>query len=300
MKKWLISGLLILGVGIIGALLSFNGTDWRNFGTKPYFEEKTVDLGDARKLHIESVSLDVKVIPGNGQMVVVRLEGKASPKFHDNFAFSAERAGDTIEIESSMDNYISFGLNIVDVKLTVELPKQSWDEMTLESRSGNILVRELEAKGVKINMNSGNSVIEKIHAATLDFAGTSGNLKIIDTDTEQLNFKLNSGNAVVSNTTGVTKGKTNSGNIVFRTDSLQHSLTLQARTGNINVETNQEPASAWLKATVSSGNIKNNWSGLAADAQSEHSLTGGIGGANSNAALVVELETTSGNIRVGR
>lgn len=295
MKKLAAIALIMLGVGIIGALLAFDLNDIRTFGTKPVRIDKTVDSASIRNVYVDSSSINMEIVRGASDEIKVRIEGNASKKYLDRFNLEAEAKGDTVYIKSSYKEMLVVGFNFVNVDLIVELPDRLLDSVELKSNSGNIEVEQLKATTAVIETGSGNINIEKLSTGTPTIQSKSGNIKVENYKSEQVTVQSNSGNITMDDGTGRVDGETRSGNIRMETDELLQDVTLRSGSGNVRIDVAKEPESAAIHLRTNSGNLYVDWGRFIADKDNEEELSGKIG----SGQIKIDLESSSGNLKLG-
>lgn len=314
MRKWLAGALVMLGVGIAGVVISFDKDDIMDFGTKPYFEEKIIDADTVRSINLGSNSLSINTVKGSSDDVIVRLEGRANAKYLDRFKLKTEQKGDTLYIDGSVDNDFSFGLNIVNVKMTVELPERVWDSFEVDNQSGNVKLSDLKGKIVNVKGTSGNLngdelqadelvyavssgtiTLSDISAKNTDLKATSGNIKVNDFSSDKLSFKLSSGNIELKDGVSEVSGSLNSGNVRIDVLEIVKPIKVDVTSGNISVLTDKEPESAQINLRTSSGSTRIDWPSFNAANDNDKKLSGTVGTGN---GVQIDLETTSGNIKL--
>src|SRR4029453_17502358 len=149
MKKLAALALIILGVGVLCAFFVFNKDDLTKFKGDPYLQEKTVDASAIKSIHAETDTFNVTFVRGSTDDIQLRLEGNASKQYNDKIVLKADTKGDTLYIEGNTKNKFTFGISIINLKLTVELPPKLWETVDIETDTGNINIDQLEAKRLK-------------------------------------------------------------------------------------------------------------------------------------------------------
>ncbi|MFF2091783.1 DUF4097 domain-containing protein [Paenibacillus sp. NPDC058174] len=277
MRKWVASALIILGIGIIGVLLTFDRDEIWNFGTEPYSKSETIDASSAQNIAIETKSINVNVIRGTGKEVVARLEGRASANYADRFDMDVEQSGDTLHITGKYKDGFMIGFNFENIKLVVELPEKAWKQFEVKSASGNIRLADIQAD-------------------KLDLSSNSGNVKVEDYTVNQLEFAMASGNIVLEEGKGEIKGNTNSGNVRINSEQILHPITVKVRTGNVVIASENEPESAKVQFRTGSGNSKVKWNHFNTVNDNEDAMDGIVGSGSGN--IVIDVETRTGNLRI--
>lgn len=316
MRKWVAGALVMLVVGITGFIISFNGKDLLDFGTEPYFEEKTISADTVQNVQIKSDSLSIAAVKGTSNDIVVRLEGNASSKYLDRFQLKTEQQGDTLYVDGSMKDYFTLGLNIVNVKMTVELPEKVWESFEAVNKSGNIFVSDLQGKTMSFKaesgyikgeslivdelvskVNSGNITLSDLQARSTELKATSGYIKLNRYTIDKLNFDLNSGSVELRDGVSEVTGELTSGNVRIEAKEIVKSIKLDLNSGSVNIRSDKEPESAQINFRTNSGSSKINWSNFNSIDDNDNGLTGTVGSGNS---ILIDVKTTSGNLRINK
>lgn len=182
--------------------------------------------------------------------------------------------------------------------------------LTAKSTSGNIKFSEVYADKINADASSGNINFE-LAQGDRQFSATSGNIKVMGGSGDS-HFQTSSGNITIADASGyldvsassgeirVTSQagggrlKASSGNIDLELASLTDNLDLRASSGNVNLDLTGD-ISFRFTADVSSGDIRTYFDDNLSYNKRGNSTHGNVG---SNPAYDINIETTSGNIRV--
>ncbi|MBD2868062.1 DUF4097 family beta strand repeat-containing protein [Paenibacillus arenilitoris] len=314
MKKLAAIALIMLGVGVIGAMVSFDWNDIRNFGTRPYLEERTVEAAGIDTINVRTSSIDVEVVRGKSDAVQIRLDGRASEKYLDRFELIAEQDDNGLLIEGTYKDMFFVGFNFVNVDLIVEIPDRLWQSLEVNSNSGNIDLENVRAASASAESGSGNLELENMQADDMSLKSGSGNIEVdgltaknvtLQTGSgglemenytaDQIKATSESGNITLENGQGAVQGRTDSGNIRLTADELLQDVGLKSDSGTVRIDLEKEPRSAAIRLRTESGNRKVEWESLRASVDNEYSLEGTIGSGETK----IDVETDSGNLRLG-
>ncbi|WP_341281505.1 DUF4097 family beta strand repeat-containing protein [Paenibacillus sp. FSL H8-0537] len=312
MRKAIAVALILLGIGLAGAIYSFSWDELLSFGTKPVSQEKTIEAAGVSSLTVESGSMDIEVVRGSSDQIVAHLEGRVSSKYLNKVKLETEQNGDKLVIKSSFNTGFTIGINFSSIKLIVELPERSWDDVTLKANSGSISAADMNSRTLVMLTSSGLLKGENLSADEMEYKTTSGeiellgvtgesmkldvssgNIKVEDYKAKTVKFNATSGEASFINGTGELNGKASSGNIKVEAEKITHSMKLDVTSGNIVVEAEQPPKSAELKLKTSSGSQKVEWNEVQAEKEDDRSFAGTIGDGSD---ISIDLKTSSGNI----
>ena len=120
-----------------------------------------------------------------------------------------------IEIDENRKWYEHIGINFSISKITVYLPKGEYGELIMESDTGNVHIKN-------------------INANKLDLSTSTGNLKIVNTKCKNLFSKSDTGNILLEKVIASEKFKieTDTGNVKFK-DSDASDIFVKTDTGNV-------------------------------------------------------------------
>lgn len=315
MKKAAALALIMIGLGLIGALFSFEWKDIRTLGTVPVLERKTVSAEGADSIFVETSGMNIEIVQGKSEDIEVRIDGKASKKHADRFELEAEAKDNAVYIHGSYRDRFFVGFNFVSVDLIVELPERLWKEAGISSNSGNIELERLNATTAMIETRSGNIDVEKLDADTAGLQSQSGNIEAEELKADSLTLETRSGNvkadgysagqvtakALSGNITledgaGSVNGETRSGNIRIALDRLESDIRLKSDSGNVRIDVEEEPESAAVHFRTDSGNRSVEWRRFEAESDNEEELSGVIG----SGQIKIDVETDSGNLKLGQ
>nr|WP_232243300.1 DUF4097 family beta strand repeat-containing protein [Paenibacillus sp. GSMTC-2017] len=233
--------------------------------------EEKYDLDDIKHLSVEDSSINITVLQGNSSQAVVRMEGSVSKNLFDDYKLEGQRDGDTLHIRTkSGDGWNWFTWSTV--KLTIELPPKQWEEVTINSSSGNITVDQLLSAKLSLKTSSGNIKAEKIDGHDLSLRTSSGNIKLLQATGDELELKSSSGNITIEeykatqldlhSVSGNIKAiegtseivaQSTSGNITIESDDLLYDADLKSTSGNVSVALRNDPTSLAIDFNAGSG-----------------------------------------------
>lgn len=76
---------------------------------------------------------------------------------------------------------------------------------------------------------------------------------------------------------------------------MRSDLTIKTDTGNIIVNANKQPASAFISIKKDTGNSKVDWDGFSVNKETENHIEGVIGSGD----IKISMESETGNIKLG-
>lgn len=316
MRKSFALGLILLIAGVIGIVITFSGDDnLLDFGTTSVNMGETVDANAITAVNVKGSSVNVEIGRGSGPDILVALEGRASEKFLDDIGLKLNTNGSTLTIEPEMPRGFSIGINILDIKLRVELPEKQWNDVNVDVGSGNIALSDVAAERLALEAGSGNIEASRIGGGSVQLRTGSGNQRLAEARADAIELKVGSGNVTVDTfearslsfdaTSGNVKlfdgtaevtGNIGSGNIRYETAELAKDVRLKAGSGNVTIELDEEPKSLQVEFRTGSGDSDIDWDGMQYDIKEEGDISGKFG----DGAVLLQVTTGSGNIELER
>ncbi|MHA7967237.1 DUF4097 family beta strand repeat-containing protein [Paenibacillus sp. CAU 1782] len=293
-------GLLLVIVGVAGVALVYldRGNDnvlarLDNITDRLLEEvnlEKSSEIDNIKDIVIDTSGTNVTLVKGSQSQAIATLKGKATPNIAKKINLEVLRSGDKLIIEIEQKGW-SFGVNWMNEGLRVELPEAVWNNVTIETGSGNVNIDELHAEQLVIDTGSGNLSLNALELKDLELDSGSGNVKMQDTRTKELTAKVSSGNMKINNVIGDTvelklgsgnleiegytaetlkfeissgnaklidgrakvDGKSSSGNITLKAENLFFDTTLKASSGRVVVALENDPESLAVEYKGGSG-----------------------------------------------
>ncbi|MNJ40136.1 DUF4097 family beta strand repeat-containing protein [Paenibacillus bouchesdurhonensis] len=281
--------LVILGIGG----MFYQGF---NFGEEqpPYTQKWTFSDNELKSLSIHSdYNVELEFIASPDGTNYVESRGNLPQQSIDKL-METKIANQSLALqlrEERVISFLSFGFNSTTQQITVALadPEQSLDQITvdlmandgnfkalrakeilLETKSGNLEGKDLEADRLQVGALSGKISLEEI-AADTELRVTSGNVEINHLQ-GSLTSKMTSGDFTVQNLQGDIQAAMTSGNI--KVGNWTGNGTFKSTSGNITIK---DQRSDTVDITIQSGNVR-----LSADPEFQG---------------IYDLRTSSGNIK---
>jgi len=149
---------------------------------------------DATSLEILSTAVDLQVDEHAGSEIIVRLVGQVSQKMKDAYELSVKSHNGAISIEAKRTKSPSFTIFAVNrgVKLTVLVPRQSYELLDARTTSGDIHVAEIAPKRMKLLSHSGDIIAEAAPEISEISMTTEAGDATLYTESSSLQLELNS------------------------------------------------------------------------------------------------------------
>lgn len=262
-------------------------------------KEESIDLVDVDKIELEFKSSDLNVhFTEDTKMRVVQYSTK---ELNEDELFKVNRTSSTINISEKNKIYF-FYIGFFDQKAyDVYIPKEYEKTLKISLVSGNIEVDEsLKFEDLTISSTSGDIKMRDIEAKSIGIETVSGDIKLQNLKEDNLKLKTTSGDISMGNIVGEIEAKTTSGEIESR--KIEGNVEMQSVSGNIECEDFRITGDSNIKTT--SGEVKmylNEESNceIFTDTVSGNVTLPNRRNVMGNAPYVeLKVKTTSGNIRL--
>lgn len=220
-------------------------------------------------------------------------------------------ASGTVEI--TQRNRFSFLRSITNEKVIVYLPAGFASEIVCQSASGNIIFQDdIKLSRLKLELSSGNIVLQDIVTPSLDIEVSSGKITTASVQAEEYRIKVSSGNlrlAELAGTGDVTSVsgditverlsgggsiKSTSGNTTIGLEKLDTDLEISLTSGSADVQLLMSDPDLSCDLDVLSGTIRSNFGNVnrhVAGASLSHAFGDGTG-------HHLSVKSTSGNLKI--
>lgn len=310
-------GAILVVIGLIGLYYVFSNEGKlslaaiKNYFSEKVFEQQAVDLSGVSNLKVESDSLDVIVVRGTGSKALLTIKGHATKSAAKKIELNTEKSGDALHVElNGSPGGFSFGMS--SVKLTIELPEHAWDELDIDTNSGDIRIdqqrfmnanihsnsgdiesRSLTVLGnLDIESNSGDAEFNDVKGTSMALKTSSGDISIEGYAAEHIQFEASSGDVDLEDGSAQIVGNTNSGDITLRTDDLLHNTELTSGSGDVAINLDNEPKSLEIQFSTGSGDGVIRKNGFIYDEISSEDHMRGMFG---NGDIKLSVATSSGD-----
>ncbi|ASK61931.1 hypothetical protein CFK37_07040 [Virgibacillus phasianinus] len=250
-------------------------------------------------LNISTSSADIELLSGNNNEIGILLQGEMSEKLAEDYEFKINQKMNRLDISFKTNNRSSgfqFGSSYSDVKLQITLPEKVYNDVQVQTSSGDITINNVYAGTLSSRSSSGDQTISGLKIRERLFVkSSSGDIEAKDSYAGGAKFHASSGSIklkeIVCNETTL---ETSSGDAVYQNETISGSLTCKASSGDVTVHVDQLPESIGMECRANSGGIKVNIDGLEVKEKTDHLLIASKGTEGSK----VHCRTSSGDIKV--
>lgn len=252
-KVWLItaSALTALGFILFAVVMTVCDWDFTKLSTVEYKTEVYNPDGEFDKISVDTDTAEIELVPSeNKECKVVCFESEKAEHY-------AAVENGTLVISSTDKRkwYEYIGISLKTPKITVYLPQNSYNSLSVESDTGNITVPEtLSFKTVQINghtsdigffasvsdtvqikVSSGNISVGTLTADSLSLAAGTGDIKVNSVSINNgINIKTSTGTVKLTDIScGSILADSNTGDMSFKNVLVSGSLSVEIGTGNV-------------------------------------------------------------------
>lgn len=276
MKKLAALAIIMIGIGLLSAFFVFGEEDLVKFKGEPYTDTKIVEASSIKSLQIETDTFDVTFLKGTSQDIKINLEGNVTKKLKDKIIFNTDTNGETLHIVAKSKDSFTVGISIMTLKVNVELPEKLWNQVDIDTDTGNISIDQMEGEQLKLSSDTGD-------------------LKIANYRFNNINFETDTGNSTFTDGEGIIKGESDTGNIRIESDQIRNDVSLESDTGNIAIELDKQPESAAIVIKKDTGKTTIDWTELKVGKESGNSVERILGSGD----IKINLESNTGNFKLG-
>lgn len=266
-KKFIIAAIILLLIGAIGMGLTYKSAN----EIVTVNETQTIDYDDINSITINSSFSDIEIIGTDEQMDDnITLVGKSTKNNKPSLNIKVDKNKKHIKIDTEQgsfnNNWFNFNFNFSkkQVVLKVYVPEQLANTLKLDTVSGDMTIKNVEANLLNIDTVSGDVKGDLLQFKESEIDSVSGNV----------NFNQMS---------GAVRADTTSGDVILAMKELNHTLEIDTTSGNVNVMTEKEPQNTKFTIETISGVLN------LFDKYSNQSSVG-------DGSVQVDIETISGDI----
>jgi lia operon protein LiaG len=270
--------LMVLAIGVAGTIFAIEGYNGIFPNSKKHVinSEKTFSSDGIKDIKIDTVDIDVDIIPTDTNSVKVHFHGTYSSN-RDNIPYlKAENISDKLNIAIEKPNSVTMGINynFSDLKLDVYLPK---------TYSGNVFTDTI----------SGDIKIENFSLSTFKISTVSGNLNASSLETKESEMHSTSGDAVIEGFSGNLSFNSVSGNLNVEYRSFNNNIKVHTTSGDAKIKLTDK-SQFNLKFDSVSGDVESNFPVNKDNSPGSNHTEAVIG----NSSNKIDVDTVSGDLEI--
>ncbi|TQK73633.1 putative adhesin [Brevibacillus sp. AG162] len=269
--------LLLFIIGICGIIWLFTKQENFSFSLKQVNEERMIEQ-EVKAIEVLTEAVDVEIMASKQPKASVRMVGEVSEQQQERLEFRSVVSPDgTLLVELRERPHVNmFYPRNGKVKLELFLPEKVYEQVQLETMTGDIKSGMLRAKNTKISSGNGD----------VDVSGYEGEVLDVQTATGDINLANVRAAVVIESSTGEIDKLT--------MPELTHDVSIRTDTGDIRVTVAKEPAAAQLEVTTDTGAIETTWSNLSYEKNEEYKVKASIGSGGPK----MTVRSSSGDVRI--
>lgn len=248
-KKIALVAVVLLGIGVIGTILTFNS----NEGLDIVEEIKAIENENIKDIKIDTDNSKVEVIPTDESKIILEWSGTKENK--DNL--KVDIVGDKLLIQLKDKQFKLFSFDFFDKQSTIKLyvPDRVYQSLEVKTDNGRIKVADVNVKKIKVATDNGRIDVNKIEVTNFKGYTNNGRIDLKQVEASETNVETDNGKILLNDVTGKIIGKTDNGAISLLRDDLNSPIELESDNGSITIETKNKPKNALFDAKTDNGRI---------------------------------------------
>lgn len=240
MRKLIGIGLILAGIGI--ALLLSPWSNWREnwISTEKIDEETVLSADGVQRVEVTMDSENVRIVPGEREAFVVRLEGKVSSKQEALKKIETSVNNGVLNVHYVKKKQFFVGFNDYELTVIIEVPSRAYEKLSVETDSGDIELENVQFGDVKLHSDSGDHALDNIASKSLAITADSGDI-------------------VLNDTTGNVQARSDSGDYTWNGSELAWAGDIETDSGDIVYSVDKQPANASIEFETDSGDAALEW-----------------------------------------
>lgn len=298
----------LLIAGIIGAVggagngiisLGFRSGGSGRLSGMPVDEKKSLEMKQADRIDIRTVSTDIIVHACEGDSVKFRLHGTVSTSSPGNMPhLKVSRNGNTVQAIVEWKDRPVFSGWRDETRLEISVPSKYSGTLLAESVSGDITPGNPDYKQLTLKTISGDIDADAVRAASLEIETTSGDASIRELTTDRVKFCTVSGDFKADAVTGDVDAHSTSGDTDMSFTKVPGRVEVKTISGDVHLAMPSDAGFA-LDARSTSGDVTCDFPiAITSSHQGagENSLAGTVGSGKGS----ISVKTVSGDIGIAR
>jgi len=226
-KLFIIIGVILIGSGLIGAVMTYQGN---------FTDEEIVEIihTPVKVLTIEADNTPITIVPTDKDGIAVIFSGMKTQDLTN--ALNVATNDESLAITVDQDNWLFFIPFITQQpQLIIKVPHEQLTNLSAKTSNGRLIVKEQ-------------------HIDEIDLKTSNGAIELIDLHSNELVANTSNGKVTLINTTGWIEAETKNGSIDAFGLSITDDVRLETSNGSIDVSLSQE-ANVTIDANTSNGSI---------------------------------------------
>ncbi|SDM71311.1 DUF4097 family beta strand repeat-containing protein [Sediminibacillus halophilus] len=297
MKKWIVSLLAILIVGMAGTITIYLTT---GISRASVIAEESFQAGEITRIQVAATSMNVTVKSQSSDQIEATVKGDVLEKDQEEQLYQIEQTDDTLMItQKEKENRVGFlpWDTAKNLHVTVSVPEKLYDNVSIETTSGDIVLDHAETANAQITSTSGDVDLtgDKI-TDSLVMEATSGDIQAENNTIESATIRTTSGTIKNKQVEGSQfEYEATSGDVVLSHSGEIAEVNVETTSGDVSVEYDLPQERFEVDFQSSSGDGRVSMEEVLFEEKSEHNIHGFIG---ENPIHVLKVRTSSGDFRL--
>ncbi|BCD31565.1 hypothetical protein BC30102_4601 [Bacillus cereus] len=238
---------------------------------------------------MDNENWDVEFKSTDANKIVISAQGQRVDKEVDPVEIEHEGNKVVIKQKQKVNQFFN-GFTFRKINsISIAIPKKEIDKITLNNKSGDVKISDIEVKNIVTKSESGDEMVVGLSAEKGEFISKSGELAVKDSSVQELNINSMTGDNYITNVSNSNMNITStSGEVLLKDMKEGKSLFVETKSGDIGVRYKGVPASLKLMAKSNSADVIVDLKGLKKGKNTEKIKVGTIGDAKNEAKILSE------------
>lgn len=282
--------IVILFLTIASVVFGFKTSQGKDFK-----KEKSFEINHIKEIEVDNENWDVEFKSTDANKIVISAQGQRVDKEVDPVEIEHEGNKVVIKQKQKVNQFFNGFTFRKKNSISIAIPKKEIDKITLNNKSGDVKISDIEVKNIETKSESGDEMVVGLSAEKGEFISQSGELAVKDSSVQELNIKSTTGDNYITNVSNSNMNITStSGELLLKDMTEGKSLFVETKSGDIGVRYKGVPTSLKLTAKSNSSDVMVNVKGLKKDKNTEKIKAGAIGDAKNK----VEILSKTGAIYI--
>lgn len=247
-KKWLsVAGILVV-IGGVGAVIAFRNTEASETQT---VEHSIDEAFNKIKIKNDIAKLDIK--PTNEDTASIEL-ANIDP---NEYELKHQVKNNQLQVEVKKKGFKLINFNIKGMTLTVNLPKEAYEELKVKSDDGAIGIRDLQIAQIDVQTDNGATKLEQLTADEINVNSDNGLIQLKDIKADKVSTESDNGATIMEQVNEAeVNSESDNGKITLKTSNVDRPIQLQTDNGAIHIQTDKKPENVTFDIKLGNGKAK--------------------------------------------
>jgi len=247
-KKISVAGLILLLVGIVGAISTFSSINEAD----KVVEEKVIKDNQFTNIDITTDNARIEILPTDGTTTNIELIGN---KVKYDLKANVEDSTLAVHLKYRQTKLFNFGFTPRGLSLIITVPEKTYNSLKVESNNGLINIEKLKATNLYVTTDNGRIDLKDIEGSTVSSEAKNGRIDLINVLANTVKVRASNGKIYLDDVEGQLIGKSNNGSISLITNSMDRPIEFATNNGEITIETEKKPTNATIDTSIDNGKV---------------------------------------------